>query len=105
MMKDYYIMNSGEMNMTVQGLEQALGRELTEDDIELEGWMMHVAGKSISGADFSASLASWDTAAAQMAALHETYDFYITPATADIAPKIGQRSDRGEERGVPARYS
>lgn len=98
LMKDYYIMNSGEMNMTVQGLEQALGRELTEDDIELEGWMMHVAGKSISGADFSASLASWDTAAAQMAALHETYDFYITPATADIAPKIGQLEVTGEKK-------
>lgn len=90
LMRDYYIMNSGEMNMTVQSLEQALGRELTEEDIELEGWLMHVAGKSISGADFSASLASWDKAAAQMATLHETYDFYITPATADVAPKIGQ---------------
>lgn len=90
LMRDYYIMNSGEMNMTVQALEQAIGREITEDDIELEGWLMHVAGKSISGAEFSASLASWDTAAAQMAKLHETYDFYITPATADVAPKIGQ---------------
>ena len=90
LMRDYYIMNSGEMNMTVQALEQAIGREITEDDIELEGWLMHVAGKSVSGADFSVSLASWDTVAAQMAKLHETYDFYITPATADVASKIGQ---------------
>lgn len=98
LMRDYYIMNSGEMNMTVKGLEQAIGREITEDDIELEGWLMHVAGKSISGADFSASLASWDTAAAQMAKLHETYDFYITPATADTAPKIGQLETSDEKR-------
>jgi amidase len=90
LMRDYYIMNSAEMNMTVAQLEKSIGREITENDIELEGWMMHVAGKSISGADFSQSLASWDYAAQKMAELHEEYDFYITPATAYTAPKIGQ---------------
>ncbi|MHA6252518.1 amidase [Oceanobacillus sp. CAU 1775] len=90
LMKDYYMMNSGEMTMTVATMEAAFGREFTSDDMELEGWLLHVAGKSISGADFSRSLASWDVAAAKMAKLHETYDFYITPTTADVAPKIGQ---------------
>ncbi len=90
LMKDYYIMNSGEMTTTVKEMEAAFGRELTSEDIELEGWLMNVAGKSVSAADFSKSLASWDIAAAKMAKLHETYDFYITPATADVAPKVGQ---------------
>lgn len=88
--KAYYMMNSAEMNLTIQRLENLLGKELTEEDIELEGWLLHIAGKSITGAEFSASLQSWDTAALQMAKLHETYDFYITPATANTAPKIGQ---------------
>jgi len=90
LMKDYYMMNSGEMNMTVKQLEARLGGELSKDDIELEGWLMHVAGQSITGADYSESLDSWDKAAAQMAKLHETYDFYITPATANTAPKVGE---------------
>lgn len=90
LMKDYYIMNSGEMTTTVKEMEAAFGRALTSDDMELEGWLMNTAGKSVSAADFSRSLASWDMAAAHMAKLHEAYDFYITPATADVAPKIGQ---------------
>lgn len=100
LMKDYYIMNSGEMTTTVKAMEAALGRELTSDDMELEGWLMNVAGKSVSAADFSKSLASWDVAAAQMAKFHETYDFYITPATADTAPKIGQLKVDDERKAV-----
>lgn len=98
LMKDYYVMNSGEMTTTVKAMETAFGRELTSDDMELEGWLLNVAGKSISAADFSSSLASWDTAAAQMAKLHETYDFYITPTTADVAPKIGQLAVTDERK-------
>src|SRR5699024_12400419 len=48
------------------------------------------AGKDVSAAQFSASLASCDTAAAQMAKLHETYDFYVTPASAFTAPEVGE---------------
>ncbi|MDI5788955.1 hypothetical protein PO124_12640 [Bacillus licheniformis] len=44
----------------------------------------------MSAAEFTASLASWDRAAAQMAAFHETYDLYVTPATAYPAPKVGE---------------
>lgn len=90
LLKDYYMMNSGEMATTVKGLESLVGRELTSDDMEFESWLMSVAGQSVSAAEFSSSLASWDTAAAQMVKLHEKYDLYITPITADVAPKIGQ---------------
>lgn len=90
LMKDYYLMNSGEMNATIRGLEKAIGRAITADDVEIESWILHEAGKSVSAAAYSESLASWDVAAAQMAQFHRTYDFYITPATAYTAPKIGE---------------
>lgn len=90
LMKDYFLMNSGEMSTLMRQLESALGRSITEEDIEIETWMLNEAGKTISAAQFSASLASWDVAAAHMAELHETYDFYITPATAFSAPEIGE---------------
>jgi len=90
LMRNYFIMNSGEISTLFYQLEQALGRSLTPDDVEIETWMLNEAGKSVSAAEFSASLASWDTAAAQMAQFHETYDFYMTPATAFPAPKIGE---------------
>jgi len=90
LMKDYFLMNSGEISMVVAQLEKALGREVTADDVEIETWVLNQAGKSVSAAEFSASLASWDTAAAQMAKLHETYDFYVTPASAFTAPEVGE---------------
>src|SRR5690625_1023197 len=90
LMKDYYLMNSGEISMVVAQLEKAIGREVTAEDVEIETWVLNQAGKSVSAAEFSASLASWDTAAAQMAKLHETYDFYVTPASAFTAPEVGE---------------
>ena len=90
LIKDYYLMNSGEIASLIQNLSRVIGRPVTAADVEIETWMLNEAGKSVSAAAFSDSLASWDTAAAQMVAFHKTYDFYITPATASIAPKIGE---------------
>lgn len=98
LMRDYFLMNSGEMSTVIGGMEQAFGRELTADDMEIETWLLNQAGRSVSAAEFSASLASWDVAAAHMAELHETYDFYITPATAFPAPKIGELTFSEEEQ-------
>lgn len=90
LIKDYYLMNSGEMASLIQRLSRSLGREIKAEDVEIETWMLSEAGKSVSAAAFSESLASWDTAAAQMVDFHQTYDFYLTPATAFTAPKIGE---------------
>src|SRR5699024_1267322 len=67
-----------------------MGRALTAEDVEVETWLLNVAGQNVSAAAFSGSLASWDIAAEQMANFHETYDFYVTPATAFQAPKVGE---------------
>ncbi|WP_330949524.1 amidase [Virgibacillus sp. MG-45] len=100
LMKDYYLMNSGEIATLVEGLERSLGRSITAEDVEIETWVLNEAGKSVSAAAFSASLASWDVAAANMAAFHETYDFYVTPATAYTAPKIGELTHSPESEAL-----
>lgn len=92
LMRDYYLMNSGEMATLIQKLNRSLGREITAEDVEIETWMLGEAGKSVSAAAFSESLASWDTATAKMVDFHQTYDFYLTPTTAFTAPKIGELS-------------
>lgn len=89
-MRNYYLMNSGEMATSLRQLERGLGRDIRSDEVELESWMLKEAGKSVSAMDFSDSLASWDTAASQMHDYHQTYDLFITPTTADSAPKIGE---------------
>lgn len=98
LMQDYYLMNSGEMALLVRNLEKGAGRELTADDMEIESWLLSQAGLKVSAADYSASLASWDAAAAKMAAFHEKYDFYLTPATAYPPPKVGELTPSRESR-------
>lgn len=92
LMRNYYLMNSGEIATVVMQLEKMIGRKITSDDVELETWLLHCAGQSVSAAAFSSSIASWDVAAAAMADFHKSYDFYITPATAFTAPKVGELS-------------
>ncbi|MDM8102077.1 MULTISPECIES: amidase family protein [Oceanobacillus] len=90
LMRDYYVMNSGEMNSVIRGLEKTMGTSLTAEDMEIESWLLHQAGKSVSAADYSDSLASWDRAAETMSIFHQSYDFYISPAAAFHAPKVGE---------------
>lgn len=90
LMRDYFLMNSGEIAALLVNLEKLFGRKITEHDVEIETWLLNVAGQNVSAAEFSLSLASWDIAAEKMARFHEQYDFYVTPATAYTAPKIGE---------------
>lgn len=98
LVKAYYLMNSGEMAGTVNRIEKTFGRPLTANDMEMESWVLNKAGQSVSAAEYSASLATWDRAAERMAELHEQYDFYITPATAFPAPKIGELTHSREKQ-------
>src|SRR5699024_6876814 len=61
-MRNYYLMNSGEMATSLRQLERGLGKEITSADVELESWMLKEAGQTVSAMDFSDSLASWDIA-------------------------------------------
>ncbi|WP_117168238.1 amidase [Paraliobacillus sediminis] len=90
LMKNYYVMNSGEMNRVITNLEKMLGREITLADTEIVTWVLHKAGEKVSAAAYSESLAGWDIAAAQMARFHQKYDFYVTPTNAHPAPENGE---------------
>lgn len=97
LMRNYFLMNSGEMAALMNQLEDAFGRKLTEKDMEVETWLLNRAGQSVSAAEFASSLSSWDEAAEQMAYFHETYDFYLTPGAAYGAPKIGELTPSDEK--------
>ncbi|WP_018663111.1 amidase [Heyndrickxia acidiproducens] len=97
LMENYYLMNCGEMAAELSALEKAMGRPLTHDDMEIVSWVLFEAGKQVTAAEFTSSLAAWDTAAARMAEFHATYDLYMTPATAFSAPKIGELAQSPEE--------
>ncbi len=100
LMRNYFLMNSGEMATLIGQIEGMMGRNLTEKDVEVETWLLHLAGQNVSAAEFSNSLSSWDVAAEQMANFHQIYDFYVTPSAAFAAPKIGEltHSDATENK-------
>ncbi|WP_192987889.1 amidase [Carnobacterium mobile] len=97
LMRSYYTMNAGETAAMMANLEKAMQRPLTMADMELITWTLYNAGKSISAADYSNSLAKWDTAAEVMAYFHESYDLYLTPTTADVAPRIDAKLQSDEQ--------
>ncbi|WKA54566.1 amidase family protein [Planococcus shixiaomingii] len=106
LMQDYYLMNSGEMALLMRRMAKMAGRQLTPADMEIETWLLSEAGKSVYAADYSDSLASWDAAAAKMAALHNRFDFYMTPATAFTAPRIGELTHSAESKaGLLERFA
>ncbi len=98
LMENYYIMNSGEMAADILSIEEAIGRPVTVNDIEIVTWVLRTAGQNVSAVQFTRSLAEWDTAAAQMAKFNEDYDLYLTPTTAFPAPKVGELTHTDEQR-------
>src|SRR5699024_1868767 len=90
LMRNYFLMNSGEMATLMHNLESMVGKPITSDDVELETWLLNVEGKNVSGVKFSIVLASREVVAEQMAFFHERYDFYVTRAAVFGAPEIGE---------------
>ena len=97
LMENYYIMNCGEMAADILTIEEAIGRDITVNDLEIVSWVLRTAGQNISAVQFTRSIAEWDRAAAQMAKFNEEYDLYLTPASADHAPKVGELTHTAEQ--------
>ncbi|MGD6781646.1 amidase family protein [Sutcliffiella horikoshii] len=79
----------GEVSAMIAALEEILGRKATLNDVEPATWLLSLIGKSMSAQEFVLNMREWDVAAYAMEEFHETYDFYITPATAFPPAKIG----------------
>ncbi|ULO06106.1 amidase [Paenibacillus sp. 19GGS1-52] len=97
LMENYYTMNAGEVSAMFLSLERMKGRAITAGEVDIVTWVLAEAGKKVSAAEFVHSLNEWDIAAAQMAALFNRYDLYVTPTNADSAPKVGELTQRPEE--------
>ena len=85
----YLSLYFGEVSAMIASLEEILGRKATLNDVEPATWLLGLIGKSMSAQEFVLNMREWDVAAYAMEEFHETYDFYITPATAFPPAKIG----------------
>jgi len=94
----YLMLYLGEVASTLKAAEGALGKKVKAGDVEPATWLLGMLGNVTSAAEFALSLREWDTAAYQMENFFETYDFYMTPATAFPPAKIGELAPtKGQE--------
>lgn len=96
--KSYLTMYFGETAALLSSLEEVLGRKATPSDVEPTTWLLGLLGKATSAEEFVLSMREWDKAAYQMEAFHETYDFYLTPATAFPPARIGELEPTSTEK-------
>lgn len=99
LIRSYYKMNGGETANMMAGISQAIGRELTKDDMELMSWTLYQYGLQLSAADYASSFNEWDEATFKMETLFEEYDLFLSPTATGIAPKIDEdlQSDKIRE--------
>ncbi len=96
--QSYITMYFGEVAAALAGMEETLGRKVSRTDVEASTWLLGMLGKTISAGDFVLSMREWDKAAYVMDSFHETYDFYLTPATAFPPARIGELSLKNAEK-------
>ncbi|MBM7838598.1 amidase [Alkalihalobacillus xiaoxiensis] len=97
LMKQYYLMNAGEMASLRDRLERGFNRQLHADDFETESWVLAECGKEVRASAYAQSLTAWDQAAAKAIEFHNIYDLYLTPATAQTAPLVGELTPSSEQ--------
>ncbi|WP_054710660.1 amidase [Bacillus sp. JCM 19041] len=96
LMRQYYLMNAGEMASLKVKIEETIGRTLQAEEFETESWVLASCGQNVRAASYARSLTAWDEAAAITTRFHEDYDLYLTPATAKTAPRIGELTPSAE---------
>ncbi len=79
-MRGYYFVNGVETASMLHGISR--------EQVELITWCLYQYGLGLEGREMVDALAQWDEAAATMDQFHQTYDLYLTPSTAGVAPRL-----------------
>lgn len=89
LIESYYQMNAAETAAMLRPYEQAIGREIAVDEIEPLSFALLNVGRKISAINYIEILNSWDQATAVFEErIFSEFDIFITPTSAQTAPKI-----------------
>jgi amidase len=88
--RSYLTMLYGEVAADLEELGWVLGRGARPQDVETATWTLGLLGRCESAASMAAARRLWGRAARTMGRFHETYDLYMTPATAQPPARIGE---------------
>ena len=81
-------MNEAETTAMLDDLAFGLGRPVQKNEVEPLTWALGETGRHLSAAQYSKSLGLWDQASYTMAQFQAQYPLYLTPTTADSAPRV-----------------
>lgn len=95
--KSYLTMYFGEVAADLNELSLILGRKVKQDDVEQLTWTLGLLGRTYSAGHFVEAMRVWDNSARKMGTFFETYDLYVTPATAFPPAKIGELKPKSSE--------
>tara|TARA_B100000963_G_scaffold326780_1_gene314107 strand:+ start:1400 stop:2827 length:1428 start_codon:yes stop_codon:yes gene_type:complete len=81
----------------LNGKQDALGRPLTERDIEHVTWTNFQSAQNVTGAQYAAAVSSIQRHGQMCASLFECYDLILTPTMACLPPAIGALNTMSED--------
>ena len=81
----------------LNGKQDALGRPLTERDIEHVTWTNFQSAQNVTGAQYAAAVSSIQRHGQMCASLFESYDLILTPTMACLPPAIGALNTMSED--------
>jgi amidase len=79
-------------HVTLSRREAALGRKLTENDVETVTWTAYQAGGRITAAELSAGIQEVHLMGRRLAEFHRDHDVFLTPTLAQRPVKLGHLS-------------
>lgn len=90
LIQSYYQMNGAETAAMIQSIEDGLGRQVRQTELEPISWTLLQYGNKVSASTYIRSLHVWDHAAITMEELFQEVDLFLSPTTAFSAPEVAR---------------
>lgn len=95
--RNYLTMYFGQTAAAVRRTSAIVGRDV-RGEVELTTRLLAQIGEGLSAGRYVELLDSWNDLARAMGRFHETYDLYLTPTVAALAPPVGSQAPTAAER-------
>jgi len=96
--RSYLTMYFGEVAADLEEMKRALGRNVTQSDVEALTYTLGLLGRTFSAGHFVEAMRCWDQSARQMGVFFQEYDLFLTPTTAFPPAKVGELQPSSAER-------
>lgn len=94
LMNQYYLMNGAETAAMLVEFEKKRQKKLQFEEVEPLTYALYRYGQKTPATAYINSLNYWDQVSYQVDEFFKDYDLYLSPTTAQVAPKLENREER-----------